>query len=207
MTEISRISGSTPRSPDPTLEPEELTCQADPSPDEASAPLRGENNADRTKIRAATDPYADAGLNSSMDALFAGFALVKSHSPQTGLDTEVLSASAQVGGEMEAQASLARMGVSSERGELGVEVMTARYHGGAHNDDGSTGFNVGACGVLVGVEGTANLGDGGSVTLGASLSKGAGLSVGVRDQDHDGRTEWCFKVSTPAITLGACIED
>jgi len=45
-----------------------------------------------------------------------------------------------------------------------------------------------------------------SVTLGASVSDGIAGSSGVRDADHDGKPEYCAKVSIPAFTVGACLE-
>lgn len=206
MTDISPIRSYC--SVDPNQKPEDPAgSQAYSSEHTPASAARGENNAERTKARSSAEPYADAGLSSSMDALFAGFALVKNHNTLTGMDVEVMSGSGQIGGEMELQAGLGRLGYSSTRSEISAEVLTARYSGGAHNDDGSTGFNVGAGVVEVGAEVTLNDDDGNSLTLGAAISAGAGLSLGIRDRDRDGRMEWCVKVSSPLGTLGACVED
>jgi hypothetical protein len=170
-------------------------------------PRRGENNAERTRHQTSSEPYADAGLNASLDAAYAGVALIKNHDRRTGIDTEVFSASAQVGGQNEAQLGGLRLTKSGSWGEIDVETLTARAHGGAHNDDGSTGVNSGAGATLLGIEGTLNLEGGNSVTLGAAFSKGSMVSVGSRDVDKDGRNEACFKASLLSVTVGACIED
>ena len=76
---------------------------------------------------------------------------------------------------------------------------------GAHNDDGSLGGNLGLGGNALGFEATLST-PVGSVTYGDGLSLAASGSIGVRDADHDGKPEFCAKVSIPAYTFGVCLE-
>lgn len=177
----------------------------DPSFDEPNQSI--DNNAQRTTAQSSIGPYADAGVTGSGDAVHAGAAALKGRDPANyGLEVEVFSVSGQVGGEMEAQGALARLGLSGTRGSVTAEFLTARAHGGSHNDDGSTGVNVGAGATGAGVEGTLALGES-SITGGVALSLGASASLGVRDQDGDGAIEVCAKVSVGFATLGFCAEN
>lgn len=170
-------------------------------------PKRGENNAERTRYRTSSEPYAGTGKHPSGDTVYAGAALIKNHDDKTGIDTEMFSASVQVGDQNEFQLGGLRLTKSGSRGEIGVETLTARASGGIHNDDGSTGINLGDTATLLGAEGTLNLGHGNSVTLGVSCSLGSMRSVGIRDQDGDGRKELCVKGSHALLTRGFCIEE
>jgi hypothetical protein len=97
--------------------------------------------------------------------------------------------------------------VAGTRGALSgsVEAFTARANIGIHNDDGSTGFNVGAGVTAVGFEGT--IGGASRLTYGVAAGAGAGVSVGVRDVDRDGNGELCARVSIGPVTVGACLEN
>lgn len=163
------------------------------------------NNAQRTSGREPTG-YADSGVTSTGDTLYAGAAALKGRDPNTGVEVEVFSASGQLGGENELQAGFVRTGISGKNGSLGVEAFTARAAGGAHNDDGSVGINSGAQATAIAVEGTVPVGDG-SLTLGASVSVGAAFSFGAKDADGDGRAEFCARLSYGPVTVGACVED
>jgi hypothetical protein len=172
----------------------------------SAPPSQAENNAQRTSERNGVTPYADAGITGgSRDALFAGAAGLKGRDAASGIEVEVLSVSAQIGGEHELQAALARVGTSGKYGSAGGEVFTARANAGAHNDDGSIGFNAGLAATIVGAEGTLTNGAH-SITAGVSAGASAGLSVGIRDLDDNGINEWCVKVSAGPFTVGACWE-
>ena len=88
---------------------------------------------------------------------------------------------------------------------LTMDSLTARGNLGVHNDDGSTGGNVGATAELAGAEVTLGT-PAFSVTGGLSMSWGASGSLGIRDQDHDGKPEYCEKFSIPVLTEGVCVE-
>jgi hypothetical protein len=163
------------------------------------------NNAQRTTERSGVRPYADAGATGSGDSLFAGAALLKGRDRKSEGEVEVLSVSAQVGAQTELQLGLQR--IAGTRGALSgsVESFTARANIGIHNDDGSTGFNIGAGATAVGFEGT--VGGASRLTYGVAAGIGAGVSIGVRDVDSDGSGELCARVSIGPVTVGACVEN
>jgi hypothetical protein len=171
-----------------------------PSPPASTA----NNNAQRTTERDLA-PYADANVTASGDSVYAGVALLKGSVPNSGGDVEVLSVSGQIGAQVEVQLGLQR--VAGTRGALSgsVEAFTARANIGVHNDDGSTGFNVGAGVTAVGFEGT--VGGASRLTYGVAAGLGAGVSVGVRDVDRDGSGELCARVSLGPVTVGLCVEN
>jgi len=177
-----------------------------PPPPSALPPTAspGATNAQRTSERLGPTPYASAGLAGS-DSAFAGAALIKGRDPKSGASIEVLSASVQLGAQSEAQVGLQR--IAAARGPLSgsVEAFTARANVGIHNDDGSTGLNVGAGATAIGFEGT--VGGASSVTYGVAASVGAAGSLGIRDQDRDGKTELCARFSLGPVTVGACLEN
>jgi hypothetical protein len=171
------------------------------------ATSNAENNAQRTSERSGISPYFQADLTGgARDSVHAGAAALKGRDAKSGIEVEVFSASGQVGGENEAQVGLARVGVSKTNGNASAEFFTARASGGAHNDDGSIGFNAGAIATIAGAEGTLQHG-GDSLTVGISAGVGAAFSVGLRDIDHNGTPELCVKVSAGFATLGICAED
>jgi len=176
-----------------------------PSAPSARAP-EAQNSAQRTTERGGIASYAAAGVTGgARDALYAGVAALKGRDTKTGIEVEVFSTSAQVGGENEAQAGLARLGISGSCGSVTTEFLTARAHGGAHNDDGSTGINAGALATGAGIEGTLSSAAE-SVTAGLSLSVGLAGSIGLRDANHDNLPELCVKGSVGFVTLGVCVE-
>lgn len=162
------------------------------------------NNAERTTERDAI-PYADANKTASGDSVFAGIALLKGTVPKSGGEVEVLSVSAQIGAQTELQLALQRVAGTSGALSGSVETFSARANIGIHNDDGSTGFNIGAGVTALGFEGSVGGAD--RLTYGVSAGMGAGVSVGVRDVDHDGSGELCARVSLGPVTVGACLEN
>lgn len=212
----SHGSGPVASSYDLTVDEAGAICRADggdvvaPSHTESPAPLGAGAqllvSQHRTSGQASIAPYADAGITSSNDAAYVGAAALKGRDPSNGIEVEVFSGSVQVGGENEAQAGLARLGLSGRSGSVTAEFLTARAHGGAHNDDGSIGFNAGARATGAGIEGTLVLGES-SITGGVAVSLGADVQVGVRDLDNDGNVEVCAKVSVGFLTAGFCAEN
>lgn len=164
------------------------------------------NNAQRTSANTPA-PYADAGVTEDGIA-YAGAAAIKGRDENTGIEMEIYSASVQVGTQNEAQVGMARLGVSSDSGanNATMDIFTAQASAGIHNKDGSTGLNVGATAVAVGIEGTASTGASG-VTGGLSVGVGGEVSVGTRDADGDGYGEAAIRVSAGFITVGIQIED
>jgi hypothetical protein len=193
--------------------PEEPTAEGEPDEElgplaryvkEASQPT--DNNAQRTTVRQSTSPYADAGVTSSGDSVYAGAAFTKTHDPNVRADVEAVTISGQVGAQNEAQVGLARVSVK-EGGTTGsMEVFTLRASAGVRNDDGSVGLNAGVGATAAGVEGTYAFEGGSSFTVGAAASFGMAGSIGDRDIDGDGARELCAKFSGAVFTVGFCVE-
>jgi hypothetical protein len=175
-------------------------------PTAPSAPAStANNNAQRTTERGVAAPYADADVTASGDSVYAGVALLKGSVRKSHGEVEALSVSGQVGAQTEVQVGLQRVAGTSGALSGSVEVFTARANIGIHNDDGSTGFNVGVGATAVGFEGS--VGGASGLTYGVAASVGAGVSVGVRDVDRDGSGELCARVSIGPVTVGACVEN
>ena len=196
-------------SPKPAAVSKLVSAAAPPAsvlPRSSTPPSTANNNAERTSERnQVTTGYFDYGVTGAGDSLYVGTAAVKGRNPKTGSEAEVLSVSAQVGAQNELQLGMARVGVSGKNGSISAESFTLRANAGIHNDDGSTGINVGVGAALVGAEATLTNGAD-SVTAGVSAGPSVGVSVGARDQDNDGIYEWCGRVSLLAVTLGICWE-
>lgn len=173
-------------------------------PPASPTPSAAHNNAQRTEARPGVAPYASAGATTGGDSLYAGAALLKGRDP-SGAAIEVLSASVQVGAQTEAQFGFQRIAGTGGPLTGSVETFTLRANVGIHNDDGSTGLNIGAGATAVGFEGTA--GSASSITYGVGAGIGAGASVGARDVDHDGNTELCARVAWGPVTVGICVEN
>ena len=173
-------------------------------PPAASGP-GANNNAQRTSDRSGVAPYAASGKTTTGDSVYAGVAGLKGRDPKSGGEAEVLSFSGQVGAQNEAQLGLVRVAGASGFLSGSAEAFTLRANIGIHNDDGSTGLNIGAGGTAVGLEGT--LGRETSVTYGLAGSVGSAASIGVRDLDGDGAAELCARVSLGPITVGICLEN
>jgi hypothetical protein len=205
MSGTSSVSSSTSnRYGEVSNDDHDLVCSSSGPPPDPIAEL----NAGRTSSRDGVSGYAESGVTSG-GAHYAGAAALKGRDP-TGLELEVFTLSLQEGRQNEAQLGMARVGSATRNGSLAgaVEVFTAKANAGPHNSDGSRGLNVGAVATAVGLEGTWN-GDYLSVSAGASVGVGGEISLGKRDADHDGRAEYCLRVSGGALaffTAGVCIE-
>lgn len=175
----------------------------------STATPRTDNNAARTSSRSGEGAYADAGVTSSGDGVFAGVAALKQHDALSGVDVEVFTASAQFGAQTELQAGLVRAGVGgSGRGldaNVSAEFLTARANLGIYTDDDCEGANVGAMLTGAGAELTVSR-SGWSGTVGLSTSVGFAVSSGERNIDGDEVPERCFKGSLGPLTLGVCTE-
>ncbi len=163
------------------------------------------SSAQRTAARDTVNLYWGAGTTSSGDSAYAGAALLKGRDPKAGAEVEVLSVSAQMGAQSEVQFGFQRVAGTGGTLSGSVEAFTARANLGIHNDDGSTGFNVGAGVTVIGFEGT--VGGASRLTYGVAAGMGASLSVGAADVDRDGSTELCARVSLGPVTVGACLEN
>lgn len=174
---------------------------SDPEP-ERSPPTN--NNAQRTAAMKVTGGHADAGITSSGDSVYASVAGIKGRTPDANV--EVLSASVQVGSQNEAQVGLARVAMSSEFVSGDVRTLEAECHAGIHNPDGSVGINAGYSASFIAAEltvGTPAL----SLTVAGALGDGEETSVGLRDANHNGNVELCFRRSVSKfIVVGACVE-
>jgi hypothetical protein len=201
------VAGSPVETPAPRSPAVPKLVSSVPAPPSVLPPAAStaNNNAQRTSERLGVAPYADTGLTRSGGAAYAGVALIKGRDPKSGVDIEALSASAQIGTQSEVQVGLQR--IAGSRGALAgsVETISARFNVGIHNDDGSTGLNLGASATAIGFEGT--VGHANSLTYGVAASAGAAGSVGIRDIDHDGKTELCARVSLGPVTAGICVEN
>jgi hypothetical protein len=170
--------------------------------------LATDDNARRNASQAPA-PYARAGVTSSGMSAHAGVALVKGSDQASGVQLEVMSASAQVGIQNEAQAAAFRITVPLDPGAISVTVdaATAKVNAGVVNGDGSVGMNAGAAATLIGAEVT--LGGATSVTVGGGIGVGTEASLGIRDSDDDGNPEVCIKLGVglvAKVAVGGCIE-
>ena len=208
---------SSPPPPPPVSEPPPkppavtklMSAAAPPAsvlPPSSTPPSTAYNNAGRTSEQnQVTTGYFDYGVTGTGYSAYVGAAAVKGRDPKTGAEAEVFSASVQVGTQNELQLGMARVGVSGKNGSIGAEAFTLRANAGFQNDDGSVGVNAGVGATIVGAEGTLTNGAD-SVTAGVSLGPSIGGSVGIRDNDKDGISEWCIKVSAGFVTGGVCYE-
>ncbi len=166
-----------------------------------------DTNAQRTMARYPT-PYAEAGVTSSGDSVYAGVALVKGKKGQGAAN--LFSASAQVGAQNEAQVGMGRVHVDFTRSgsfQGDLEAFTARAAEGIHNEDGSTGFNMSSSASFVKSGVTGRVG-GAEVHLGYGLGPDAAVPMvhaGVRDPDHDGRYDVCAGTDVAGVEISACL--
>src|SRR5258706_10881165 len=87
-----------------------------PAASKTPAPSTANNNAQRTSELSGIELYAAVGKTAASDSLYAGAALLKGREPKSGLEVEVLSASAQLGLQNEAQAGFQRIGGGTTAG-------------------------------------------------------------------------------------------
>jgi hypothetical protein len=172
----------------------------------STGPKPTNNNAQRTSARREDGAYADAGVTSSGDSVYAGAAALKTRD-ETGIEVEVFSGSAQAGAQSELQLGMARVGYSNANVSASGEVLTTRLQLGVHNDDGSTGFNAGALSTGAAAEVTYTTDAGSSFTAGAAVSLGASVSYGIRDANNDDGFVKCLKLSFGLLTGGFCVKD
>lgn len=129
--------------------------------------------------------------------------------PQRGSDMKLANVLLKHGEDNDAQLTGMRGTLMKSRDgislSLTMDALAARANLGVHNDDGSQGGNIGATAEFAGAEVTLGT-PFGSVTGGLSLSWGASGSLGIADQDHDGKPEYCEKFSLPTLTEGVCVE-
>lgn len=166
------------------------------------------SNAQRTAAQPVTAFHADAGATESGDSVHAGVALLKGHSPDGRSDTELMYGSVQVGAQTEAEAGLGRVSIASSDDSVRVdmEVLSADARIGIHNPDGSMGLNFGYSATLVGLS-IGYRSEHVELRASSSIGEGTSFSIGTRDMDEDGKTEYCASVSTPLGTLSACVEE
>ena len=183
-----------------------LVCEPNSS-GEASTPPPTDSGASRPLApEGIRGPHADA--HQQPDDLYAGAFAIKGRDRESGLELEVFSASVHDGHlQGDTQVAMARLGISSDDGHFNtrVDALTLKAHLGTQNADGSVGLNAGIGATVIGIEGTATLGPV-SATLGVSASATLAGSVGVRDGDHDGKSELCARAEFGPWTLGACME-
>jgi hypothetical protein len=128
---------------------------------------------------------------------------------QTSLgNAEALSVSVQGGAQNSVQAGVLHFAPHAQVFGVNLsgsaDALNLRANLGIHNDDGSTGANIGAMATAAGVEVTAEH-SGWSATLGLSESVGVAVSSG-EGRDGDGDLERCFKLSIGPATVGFCSE-
>lgn len=175
------------------------------------------------RLNDAPDPVADASstaasadrgvrgpsveVHAEAADIYAGAFALKAHDA-SGIDAEVFSVSLhQSMTERAAQIGMARVGGATDdrHWEARGEVFTAQARASTDNADGSTGLGASIGATVVGGEVTGTWGPV-SVTGGVSLGQTYGASIGVRDSDHDGKTEYCGRVEFGAGTIGVCVE-
>jgi hypothetical protein len=156
--------------------------------------------------------YDHTGPSPEGDSQRSEVAFVKSSNPSgalQGSSLEVLGVVAQSGAQSNHELIAMRSTLALSHAGFGLAVTadgpSLRASLGVHNDDGSLGGNLGLGGNALGFEATLST-PVGSVTYGDGLSLAASGSIGVRDADHDGKPEYCAKVSLPAYTFGVCLE-
>lgn len=139
---------------------------------------------------------------------FGSVSLVKGVS-HVGAEGEVVTYSRKHGSQNEVDITGARVrrAISEVPGlSVSGELVRARSNVGIHNEDGSTGFNIGA--TVTAAQKTAHYdpGDGNSGHLGIGIGAGAAFSVGTRDADADGKEEVCVSASVFMVSGGICWE-
>ena len=185
------------------------------------------NHADRVRQYEGIAPRASAGIVTQGQQVWANGAVAAGHDSKTGLTVELMTASFGTGDQTELEAALVRVGAQAPKlsaadrkssialtGQASVELISGKLQSGRNNADGSRGFNVAASKSLLSAEATLEISAlggvlEGSATVGGGFGAGAEFSVGVRDQDNDGKPEVCVRASVevgPAGLLGACLE-
>lgn len=125
------------------------------------------------------------------------------------VDLDFLKGKTRWDSQKEVSAALAqissRVGSKTTNISGKMELLSGQISTGSDNPDGSKGMNV-AVGVSAAAVEQTFTHSGNSLTVGVSVGASFELSDGVRDADHDGNLEECFRISLPFATVGACIE-
>ena len=192
-------------------------CSYDPSRSTNSNEQRSDALVCQSELSQEPSMTGKAGVTSSGDSVYAEAALTR-HIDDTYTDARLFNAgrgesseggfaSIQVGLQNEIAIGVYRNrlpayltgdGTKPKGSVAGTNIDHARLHVGIHNDDGSTGFNLGASvKVLDGTSETPNS----HVSFGLTLA--AGLSIG-RRTGEDGKQETCWGVELPFVSFGQC---
>jgi hypothetical protein len=163
-----------------------------------------------TSGRSSHDPIATFVATSEVDGPTVGAEVfaIQGRDERTGIEVEVFSAAARTSVMQDGgQVGMARLGWSRDDGHFAVrsEVMTAKFHSGTENPDGTTGLNLGAGFTSVSAEIKGTYGPI-SAAIGVSGGVTVSGSIGVGDLDADGLPEACARVETPFWTAGGCVE-
>jgi hypothetical protein len=193
---------------------EDATCREGSSP--ASAAISRAPDAICSSVDGGKAPEASPGIRGpSAEAhaddgdYYAGAYLLRGCDPKTGLEVELFSGSIHQGErERAVQVGMARMGGTTDDRHFGArgEVFTAQARVGVDNPDGSIGVGASVGSTVVGAEVTGTVGPV-SLTVAAAVGATVGGSVGLRDSDHDGKTEYCARVDFGVGSVGICVEE
>ncbi len=202
----STLCGGTPP---PQLDQDPTdTCAAPAANPAAAAGRAATAETPTTPAARAANPAAPVARASvSQDQIDLKVAAVDGHFGD-GVDVSVMSTSfEEKDWQLTTESKLfgAQLTWAGGHATTSADTFSAKVNYGIHNPDGSVGLNFGASASVVGVETTFSH-SGWSLTVGASEGIGPDMSVGVRDQDRDGRGELCGRISIRALTLGACLE-
>lgn len=189
------------QSPSPSPSPPKSASAKSPPPKPASP----STNAARTTQRDVHQGvYGEAGVTDDKRNVFFGAAVIKGSTPE-GVEVEMGTASVQVGLQNEAQVGAGRAGYQGKYVSGSIESFTASAQAGIDNADGSVGANVGLGATAASIEVTGKY-SGSSVTAGLSAGLGMSASIGLRDDDKDGKKEVCVRTAFEFVIAGGCIE-
>lgn len=217
--EINRSSAPVNFSPDPMMSSLDGP-QCLPEPEARPTPRANANVHDsfepaaprphlQSKDEALFSPSGFAERNHDRETLRAGGALLQSNiEGAVKVTSRLLHGEIEVGKQTTARVGLSNVAWRSQDDRLDIagDFLSGEIAAGEHNKDGSNGLNAGAMATAGGVEITRRFGSASSFTGGLSASVGAEASVGARDLDRDGDTEYCVRASLFFFTVGTCIE-
>lgn len=199
-----------PKSTESVGTAEDAACHLPSGGGEVNPPSTTSDEHGATRERAAKGgaPTFSATFEEGAWAMSGEVFAIKGRDVRTGIEVEVFSAGARTSPlQDEAQVGMARMGGASDSRHFAAraEVMTAKYHAGTENPDGTTGLNLGIGATTVGAEVTGTLG---FVTGTFGMSAGVTLagSIGIGDRDVDGEPEVCATAAGGIWSGGICVE-